>query len=95
MVAVATVLSGVAETAQEGYAQDAVATTVMRKDAFSFTPQEISVTAGNAKALLDSNVISFETIENKVIAKLNSTKATNGSYRFTAKECSIFQWCIQ
>lgn len=84
MAAVATVLSGVTETAQEGYAQDAAATTVMWKDAFSFTPQEISVTAGNAKAqaLIDNNVVSFETIENKVIAKLNSTEATNGSYRF-------------
>lgn len=84
MAAVATVLSGVTETAQEGYAQDAAATTVMWKDAFSFTPQEISVTAGNAKAqaLIDNNVISFETIDNKVIAKLNSTEATNGSYRF-------------
>ncbi len=79
-----TALSGLTQTAQEGYAQDAAATTVMWKDAFSFAPQEISVTASNAKAqvLLDSNVISFETIENKVIAKLNSTDTTNGSYRF-------------
>lgn len=84
MAAVATVLSGVTETAQEGYAQDAAETAVMWKDAFSFAPQEISVIAGNekAQALLDSNVISFETIENKVIAKLNSTDTANGSYRF-------------
>lgn len=84
MATVAIALSGVTETAQEGYAQDAAETAVMWKDAFSFAPQEISVIAGNekAQALLDSNVISFETIENKVIAKLNSTDTANGSYRF-------------
>lgn len=72
---------------KEEYAHDAAATTVMWKDAFCFAPQEISVIAGNAKAqaLLNSNVISFETIENKVIAKLNSTDAANGSYRFSVQ----------
>lgn len=82
--------------AKEGYAHDAAATTVMWKDAFSFTPQEITVSAANAKAqaLLDNNTVSFTTIQNQVIAQLRSTEAANGSYRFTvnvkiSEDCTV------
>lgn len=66
-------------------AHDSAATAVMWKNAFHFSPQEISVMAGNAKSqvLLDSQAISFETSQNQVIAKLYDTAAAKGSYRFT------------
>lgn len=68
---------------QEVFAYDMAETEVMWKDAATFAPLEMSVSAANNKSeKLLNDGLTFEVSGNRIIAKLNNKSAVKGSYTF-------------